>query len=191
MARNYGGWYNDKAKDVIDAKLALESAGSGAKAFNHLAKIPLEIDDRKMRQQALDSASSSANAKLSVAEINAKAKVEAARLGLKGREATAFASEYAASVSRANNINTNATAKTIENSRSATARAEYKNKENVQKLKNKGKKTSPTEKITYGGDDAIESRVVTKMYKESPLDKMTLADLEKEAKKIQKTHGQR
>lgn len=205
MARSYGSWYNDKAIDTIDAKLALEGAGAGAKAFSRLAKIPLDIADNKiedekikMAKKKLSIASDSNLVKKYVADqrvkgtqIAANGRVAAASLGLKGHEAAAYARRYDADMGRLNNIKTNNTYIAVEKSKSKTAAAERENKKDVQRLKNKGKAKSPTEKITYGGDDSVTTRVVTKPYKESALDKMTVEDLAKEAKKIRKTHGRR
>lgn len=157
-------WYNDKAINAIDAKLALQSAGAGADAFSKLAKIPLDIDDRKMKQQAVDAASSSANSKLSIAELNAKAKIKAAELGLKGKEVTAFARQYVAKAGRANNINSNNTANAVEQSRSATAKEERKNKLDVQAKKNQGKKKSPTQEEYFYDKDGNKVKKVSRAY---------------------------
>jgi len=118
MARHYGSWYNDRAINAIDARLALGAAGAGAKAFGALAKIPLDIDDRDMadREIRVDEdknkmAKYVSDQRLKGAKVSANGKIVAASLGLKGRKAAAYARMYDANMSRKNNINTNNTAK--------------------------------------------------------------------------------
>ena len=107
-------WYNDKAIDAIDAKLALQSAGAGAAAFSKLAKIPLDIGNRKMldRKLAIDENANLvkqyvADQRVKGAQIAANGDVAVASLGLKGKQAAAFARQYDADVSERNNIRTN------------------------------------------------------------------------------------
>ncbi len=164
MGRNYGGWYRDKAINNIDARLALEGAGAGAKAVGALAKIPLDIDDRAMKQQALDAASSSANSRLSVAEINAKAKVVAAELGLKGKEVTAFSRQYVANAGRANNINTNNDNVAARDHALLAQANKHGDALILQKEKNKVTAKSPTEQRKYDGEGNLLEKTVKEAY---------------------------
>lgn len=62
-----GKWYRNSAKENIDAKLAIEGAGAGGRSLMHLAKIPLNIDDRKMKQQKLDNSTTNSKDRVSLA----------------------------------------------------------------------------------------------------------------------------
>jgi len=150
------GWYKDKAIDNIDAKLALEGAGAGAKAFSSLARIPLDMDNREMAHQKLDNESTNIAAKMSISEANNRARIIAAEMGLEGKALNAEAKKIAAkllagsrvevaNIDKDKSFNRSKVDKEIEESRSTTAKENRKNKIVVQRVKNSPKAATQEE----------------------------------------------
>ena len=185
------GWYNDKAVNAIDAKLALAGAGAGAKAFSSLAKIPLDMDDRDMKDRALVVKENESLIKKYVADqnlagkkVSASGKVAAASIGLKGREATAFARMYDADIKEGNNIRNNSN----NASQRTHAQTLQANKHNdaivLQQEKAKGVRKAPTQEETYDEDGKMTEKKVKRGYV-PPVD-FTIDDLDAVAKKAKK-----
>ena len=177
-------WYNDKAIKNIDARLVLESAGAGAKALGHLAKIPLDIEARKAKnndvaQQAY-LAKLKSDTSLTVAQKRAEWEKYKSNNSLEARKVSAGASYHASNVrsdgnakrdnankrdnktSRANNIRTtDVNHDKNQNDIILNTMNNYSKKE-VQKIKNKGVRKMPTIKTVDIKDDVTTT--ITKEY---------------------------
>ncbi len=165
----FGGWYRDSVRRNIDPELALTAAGGGAKAFSALAKIPLDMDDRDMKDRKLAIGENAnlikqyvADQRVKGAQISASGKVAAASLGLKGREAAAFARMYDADVSRANNINTNNTENDKMQYGVIKETIKGANQKDVAKINKSAK--SPTQEEYFYDDDGNKVKKVNRAY---------------------------
>jgi len=107
-------WYKDRAKDNIQPAVGLGASNGVANAAKALAKIPLDIDKRRVIDEKLEIEKQKllmdkyiADQRLKGQGVAANGKVAAAQLGFKGREASAFARMYDADVQERNNTRTN------------------------------------------------------------------------------------
>jgi|GEM_PF-5889018 len=193
-------WYDDKAVNVINAKLALTGAGAGANAFSQLAKIPLDIDDRNMADRKLkideaalglqdkkiamdkEIASLRSNTSLSVTEQKAGAKIVAAKYGFDGRKVTADARDRSTTVDRKNNINTNITEHDKMANNILKTTMEGEDKKAVAKIRSKAK--APTQEEYSYDTNGNRVKKVNRAYA-PPVD-FTLDALDEVAKKAKK-----
>ena len=195
-------WYRDSAKDNIDAKLALVGAGAMGNVATSLAKIPLDVGNNKLEQRAmkikedanlvkkyvadrqLQGKQVAASGKVAAAQLGLRGKeamafakryatdgkVAAAQLGLRGKEATAYAKKYEADVKERNNIRTTSTNKA--------------NKAKDVEIAKIRKQIKPTESVYYDDKGVMIKKVVKKPYKK-PID-FSIDDLNNIASRVKK-----
>jgi hypothetical protein len=202
-------WYRDSTAGTIDAALALESAGALGKAFGHLAKIPLDIDDRRLKQAEVDNQAASvkatnnnansrlqgekikANAKIGDAQLDLEGKkvaaagtVQAAQLGLQGRETAANARREDTAAKERNNKRTTGAMKDGYEYGVIRETIKGANAKDVQKLKNKQK--APTQTEEYDEAGTLIKKTVRRGYvpdEDFDVEKMKKIEAETKSKK--------
>ena len=149
-------WYSDKARSNIDAKVALQAAGGGARALAHLARIPLDLadeqrkdDDIKLREKKLQNMVDVANIKYRIAKTNANAKVSAASIATRGKiGAAAIASRGKVSAAAIN----------------AEARKYFADRGLQGKALDKAAKEATAAAVRYQSDKRVEAEKVKGSY---------------------------